>query len=104
MTHLLGTVRKLPLAEAQLVALMRALVDLAEPTARLGFRAAQQAAWALDSLADARAAQRKSRGEPVDDAALRAAIGRVYEGLREPSRYDSGQTSRALAAVRPSLP
>jgi hypothetical protein len=104
MTRLLGTVRTRPPAEAQLVALMRALVDLADPTARLGFRAAQQAAWALDSLADARAAQRKSRGEPADDAALRAAIGRVYEGLREPSHYDAARTGRALAAVRTSLP
>jgi hypothetical protein len=101
--HLLGAVEKTRLDEARIMALMRTLVDLAEPTAQLGFRAAQQAAWALDALADARAVQAKASGKPVDDTALRASIGHVYDGLADPATYDAARTARSLAAVRASL-
>jgi len=102
--RLLAAVRGTTFDESRIDALMRSIVDPAEPTAKLGFRAAQQAAWALDALVAARASLRRTVGKGADDVALRAAVGRVFEGLQDPNAYDASRTMASLAAVRKHLP
>jgi hypothetical protein len=93
-----ATVRSVPPSEERIRELMKAIVALADDTARLGFRSAQQAAWALDALVDARSALRKDF-ERKSFPELRAAIARVYAGLEEPRRYDPVRTAQSLKAV-----
>jgi len=99
---LLGTVPSAELGDRRLRLLMQKIVDLADETSGLGFRAAQQSAWALESLVDARSEllgdkERKTYPE------VRAAIGRVYDGLGNPNRYDPVRTERSIRAVGTAL-
>jgi hypothetical protein len=95
---LLATVRTTALDDARLVQLMRAIVALGKETAGLGFRASQQAAWALESLVDARS-ELHGDLERTRYPRVRAAIGRVYDGLKDPSRYEPARTAQSIVAV-----
>jgi hypothetical protein len=99
--RLLGTTA---LDEQRIATLVRAIVDAAEPTAALGFRAAQQAAWALDALVEARASLRRAAKQGADDAALRAAVGKVFDELQDPNAYDATRVAARLAVVGTALP
>jgi hypothetical protein len=84
-------VRRAPLDDRQVRALLRAVGATSPAMACDGFAAAQQAAWALDALAAA-------LGED-DEGALRRAIGRLFPLLADPARYDADAIARAAAAV-----
>jgi hypothetical protein len=80
---------------------MRAMVRLPDPPKPLGFRSAQQAAWALDSLVDARSAlaQDFDRKRFTD---TRKAIQALYKSLDE-KPYDPALTAQKLTAVGATL-
>jgi hypothetical protein len=97
------TVRSAPSSEERIVQLMKTITALADETARLGFRSAQQAAWALDSLVDARSALRHADFDRKAFPEIRAAIRRLYAGLDDPRRYDPVHTAQSLKAVGTAL-
>jgi hypothetical protein len=75
------------LDQAAVDGLMRAIRGDATRLAYEGFRTAQQTAWGLDALAGA-------RGDGAD-----AAMGRVFDGLRDPRGYDPGRFAREVGVA-----
>ena len=87
---------------------MRAVLSDAHDLAYDGFRTAQQVAWALDGLADAREA--RSGAAPAGTPAvarvdpLRVAIGRLFEELTDQASYDPARFARDMRDVAGKLP
>jgi hypothetical protein len=100
--NLLQAVRGATLDDRRIVALMSAMLDLADPPSHLGVRAAEQATWTLGALADARTALAKSTGKPLDDAALRGVL-KSLEAEVANSPYDAARVGKILATVRATL-
>jgi hypothetical protein len=86
---------------AQLVAtLMRNISGAGDAVAGAGFRAAGQAAMALDALLH----DYKKHAKPADTRAIDDAIQRLFEALEKPEEYDAEQFSRHLQAVHRLVP
>ena len=102
--RVLGDVEGAPLGDEQLRRLLRDIVDTAEPLAYGGFRTAQQAAWALDALAVAHIELVRGVRPAAPDDPLRGAIGRLFDGLKDPGSYDPARFARDTRALRLYLP
>jgi hypothetical protein len=96
----LATVTSMKARDDLLRQFMLQIVELADETAGLGFRAAQQSAWALESLVDARwQLQSEKTKREASYPRLRAAIRRLYDALDKPEHYDPVRTEQRIRDV-----
>ncbi len=80
--------------------LLHSIAAEADGLAFAGYRVAEQATMAIDSLYRPLARNAK----PASDAAIRKGIDRLYDDLKDPARYDPRSFSSDLKAVQKSLP
>jgi len=80
--------------------LLHSIAAEADGLAFAGYRVAEQATMAIDSLYRPLARNAKT----ASDAAIRKGIDRLYDDLKDPARYDPRSFASDLKAVQKSLP